>query len=653
VEIWDTLFSAVALLFALVTLGLLLWIGQSLYVQSSITRHLVGWKILTGKVWDIHRQDIGAYPFVYGTFISSIVAIVLAVPVGVSAAIFLSEIAPRWISTPVSFLIELLAAIPSVIYGLWGVLVLCPWLNDHVYTWLNVNFGSIPFFADFGGYPSTMLAAGVILAIMIMPFITSVSREVIRSVPQPQREAALGLGATRWEMIRTVLLKSARPGIIGSIMLALGRAIGETMAVVMVIGNSTTISMSLLQPGYTMPALLANEFNEAWTSRMHISALLEIAFILFVMTLMVNAVARLLILLTSRNVSIGGQNAAEHPVMARIREVFGVFLRIAAMLALTIVVLLQIVGDLRNYGSGGLLRPVELVVYLVFGVRLITALLRKRRFWNVWRKLNNGIVQIILGLTAALATFILGIILYYVSVQGAHYLTPSLFTKNELDGGMSNGMVGTIVLMGIASVFGIPFGLVGGIYLAEFGAGKMGAVLRFSADVLNGIPSVVIGMFAYAAFVIPTGHFSALAGGIALGIMMIPTIMRTTEEMLRLIPNSLREGSLGLGATRMGTIWKVILPAARGGIMTGIMLAIARIIGETAPLLFTAFGNQMVSWKLNGQISSMTMLIYRFAMDSDLKLNGMAWSGALVLLLMVLVLSIMARVLTRSRYSMK
>jgi phosphate transport system permease protein len=260
---------------------------------------------------------------------------------------------------------------------------------------------------------------------------------------------------------------------------------------------------------------------------------------------------------------------------------------------------------------------------------------------------------------AAVACALLVMLLFYVSSQGLRSLGPSFFlndaTKAPDDptSGFKNGILGTLLLVGLGGCIGIPMGVLGGIYLSEFGKGRLGGLVRFAADVLTGIPSVVIGMFAYAAFVLPVGHFSAAAGGAALGIMMVPIIMRTTEEMLRLVPVSLREGSLGLGATRVRTIWSVVLPAARGGIVTGILLSIARIAGETAPLLFTAFGNNYVSTKLSEPVASMTMMIYRYATSPSQVWIDLSWSGAFVLLMLVLILSIVARLATRTRYAMR
>jgi phosphate transport system permease protein len=207
-------------------------------------------------------------------------------------AIFLSELAPRWLERPFSFLVELLAAIPSIVYGLWGIFVLVPWLRQTLQPWLSSHFGYLPFFKG-PAYGFGMLAAGLILAVMVLPIIASISRDVLQAIPNLQREAALGLGATRWESTR-IILSSAKSGILGATLLGLGRAVGETMAVTMVIGNRSEISASLFSPGYSMASVIANEFAEA-SSSMYTSALIEIAFVLFVMTIVLNALARLVV----------------------------------------------------------------------------------------------------------------------------------------------------------------------------------------------------------------------------------------------------------------------------------------------------------------------------------------------------------------------
>ncbi len=284
------------------------------------------------------------------------------------------------------------------------------------------------------------------------------------------------------------------------------------------------------------------------------------------------------------------------------------------------------------------------------------------------RNLMNAVMLTLCGLGAALAILVLSLVLFFLLSKGFRSLHLSLFTRlpnhtDESQGGMSQSILGTLTLLGIASLLGLPLGILGGIYQVE-ARGPFAALVRFFTDVLNGIPSIVIGIFVYAAVVYPTARahpgtgFSAYAGGAALGILMIPTVMRTTEEILRLVPNALREASLGLGATRWRTMWSVVLPTARGGVITGVMLALARIAGETAPLLFTILGNEFLAthkWHgltlptANAPIDALPLRIYNYALAVDPAQNAMAWAGAVVLITMILVLSIAARFATRSR----
>jgi phosphate transport system permease protein len=249
---------------------------------------------VTSTDWDPVNGQFGALPFIFGTLASSLLALVIAVPLAVGLAIFLTELAPRWLAAPIGFGTELLAAIPSVVYGLWGIFVLVPWLREHVQQPLANGVGErVGFFAG-PAYGVSIMAGGVILAIMIVPFISAVSREVLAAVPVAQREAALALGATRWEMTWQVVLPYALPGIIGATILGLGRALGETMAITMVIGNRPDIPTSLFAPGYTMASVLANEFSEA-SADLHLAALMEIGLLLFGITILVNSVARFLV----------------------------------------------------------------------------------------------------------------------------------------------------------------------------------------------------------------------------------------------------------------------------------------------------------------------------------------------------------------------
>lgn len=301
----DSIFRGVTIFFAFSIIMILLLMLYEMTRGSMPTIHKFGMNFIKSSNWDAVNGNFGALPFIYGSVVSSVLAILLATPLSVGAALFLTEIAPKKVGGVIASLAELLAAIPSVIYGLWGILVMTPWLQTTVEPYLSDHFGSIPFFQG-APYGVSMLAAVLILMIMIVPIVTSITREVLRAVPQDQREAAIALGATRWEMIRMAVLPYGRSGILGSVILGLGRAIGETMAVTMVIGNTPQISLSLLNPAYTMPSVIANEFAEA-SSKMHSAALMEIGLILLAVTLVINILARLLVWSVTRGE--GGQGA--------------------------------------------------------------------------------------------------------------------------------------------------------------------------------------------------------------------------------------------------------------------------------------------------------------------------------------------------------
>jgi phosphate transport system permease protein len=294
----DEIARLVTLLFALSTVLLTLLLVEKLWSQSARARDTFGWTFLISRVWDPVAGQFGALPFVYGTLVTSLVGLVIAVPLGLGAAIFLAELAPRRISDGLTFLIDLLAAVPSVIYGLLGIFVVVPLMRTVVQPALKSVLGFIPLFQG-PAYGIGFLTGGTVLAVMIVPYIISVSREVLLGVPVEQREAALALGATRWEATWKAVVPYARAGLLGSIFLALARALGETMAVTMVIGNNPNISASLFAPGYSIAAVLANEFSEA-TGELYLSALMELALVLFLVTFILNGLARILIVLTAR-----------------------------------------------------------------------------------------------------------------------------------------------------------------------------------------------------------------------------------------------------------------------------------------------------------------------------------------------------------------
>jgi phosphate transport system permease protein len=299
----DFIFKAMTVLFAFSILVILLLMIVEMTGESFPAIRKFGWKFVSGRDWDAVQGSFGALPYIWGSVVSSLLALLLATPLSVGTAILITEIVPRKIGGVVAAVVELLAAIPSVIYGLWGVLVMAPWLQKTVQPFLSERLGFLPFFQG-APYGVSMLAAVFILMIMVVPIITSITKEVLLAVPQSQKEAAIALGATRWEMIRMAVLPYGKSGILGAVILGLGRAIGETMAVTMVIGNSPQISLSLLSPAYTMPSVIANEFAET-TSELHASALMEIGLILLVVTLVINILARFLLWSVTRGTKGG------------------------------------------------------------------------------------------------------------------------------------------------------------------------------------------------------------------------------------------------------------------------------------------------------------------------------------------------------------
>jgi phosphate transport system permease protein len=294
----DTIAHAITFVFAASILLLTALLIYQLWIHSGPSRAKFGWHFFYTSTWDPIFGNFGAWPFIYGTLVTTVVSLFIAVPLGVGAAIFLSELAPPKISKNLSFVIDLLAAVPSVIYGLLAVFTLVPLMRTTIEPFLKKTLGFLPLFKG-PAYGVGFLTASIVLAIMIVPYIISVSREVLLAVPQDQREASLGLGATKWETTWKIVVSYAKGGIMGSVFLSMARALGETMAVTMVIGNQPKVSASLLAPGYSIASVIANEFAEA-AGDLHLSALIELGLVLLALTLVLNGLARLLIIATAR-----------------------------------------------------------------------------------------------------------------------------------------------------------------------------------------------------------------------------------------------------------------------------------------------------------------------------------------------------------------
>ncbi|HEV3203315.1 MAG TPA: phosphate ABC transporter permease subunit PstC [Gemmataceae bacterium] len=577
--------------------------------KSWLAIQMLGGSFFAGITWDpVHRQ-FEALGFVYGTLTTSAIAMLIAVPLGVGTAAFLSEIAPVWLRRPGSFLVEMLAAVPSVVYGFWGIFVLGPLLHKII-----IALGG----PDQGGLG--ILPAGLILSIMIVPYIAAVSHDVCRAVPRSQREGALALGSTRWQMIWSVVLPYARPGIIGGCFLALGRALGETMAVTMLIGNRTNIDLSPFALGNSIASVIANEFTEA-TYDLYLSALVELGLLLLLVSVIVNSLARLLI---RRVTHIGKVKPLRHP---------------------NIEIQISRSKSIEKYDSQNLKPPARPSGSYPFRV---SSWFRISPPWI--NRLMTGVLGLSLVITVGPLFFILGhLIFQWIEALNWDFFVNLPGPVGEKGGGMANALYGSLLLVGLATLFAVPIGLLAAIYLAEYRSDRLGPLVRFIGELLAGVPSIVIGIFAYYIVVKPLGHFSGWAGAFALGIMMIPIVMRASEEALKLVPDSIRNASYALGATQYQTVLRVVVPAALPAIITAVFLSIARVGGETAPLLFTASSNQYWPSSPNDFTPSLPVYIFNYAMSPYPDWHRQAWAAALVLIVAVMVLNFGIRFLTGKR----
>jgi phosphate transport system permease protein len=590
--------AVVIIMLAVLLVAILAW-------QAWLAIRDIGSRFFTQTTWDPVHRIFGCLAFVYGTIATSLIAMLLAVPLGIATAAFLSEIAPGWLRRPASFLVEMLAAIPSVVYGFWGLYVLCPYLQKAI-TWLGGP--------NTGG--SGLLPAGIVLAIMIVPYVAAVGYDVCQAVPSAQRAGALALGATRWQMIWRVVLPYARPGLVGGCFLALGRALGETMAVTMLIGNQPEIALSPFAMGDSIASVIANQFTEA-TYDLYLSALVELGLVLLLVNVIVNTLARILIWRVGR-VRTGG-----------------IFLKAVRLAGLGKTPRQDVDRETTSPQGAPARRS------------------RVRPSGSVARWVNR-LMTGVLGLALLLTVGSLFVILGYLLYRGTGALNWDFFVNlpapvGEEGGGMANALYGSAMLVGLATLFAVPIGVLAAIYLAEYRSDWLGPTVRFIGELLGGVPSIVIGIFGYALVVRPLGHFSGWAGAFALGVIMVPIVMRGSEEALRLVPRSIRDASYALGASQYQTVLRVIVPAALPAIITAGFLAIARIGGETAPLLLTASSNTDYPMSPNDFTPSLPVYIFEYAKSGDPDWNRQAWAAALVLLAAVMVLNVGIRLLTGKR----
>jgi len=578
--------------------------GLSIFTRVGVAEFLLG------TSWTPTAADpsYGIFPLIVGTILVMIGSMIIAIPLSLGCAIYIAELATPRMKNILKPVIELLAGIPSVVYGFFGLIV----LTDFIRVAFDLPTGE------------TWLAASVLLGIMALPTIISVSEDAISSVPHEYREGSLAIGATRWQTISRVIVPAALSGIAAAIILGIGRAIGETMAVLMVAGNAAIIPdpiWNILSPVRTLTGTLGIEMGEVAVGSEHYSALFGIAVVLLVITLVVNLSA-VAILRHLREGSTG--RSGKEPLLSHgTREKISRILAAALLLAVALFLFVAL--------------PAWAAVLLLAAAGA--------GYW-VWHRLPECRIETIaFGLVTAAALIVLAIlviILQDIVIHGLPAISWEFLTGAPRDlgraGGIFPAIAGTLYLVAGAILIALPIGVGAAIYLVEYtGEGRITRLIRTGVDLLNGTPSIVFGLFGFAFIVLYLDvGVSLIAGQVTLALMVLPTVIRTTEESLKNIPRSLREGSLALGATQWQTIRSVVLPPAIPGIVTGAILSIGRAAGETAPIMFTAvvFSSRFLPASLTQPVMALPYHLYILATNvPDASTNK--YGTALVLLLLV------------------
>ena len=605
---------------ALGTVGVLVAIALLLAEYSGAAVRRFGLGFLTGIHWNISAGLFGAGPAVIGTLLTSAIALLLGVPVALGVAVFTSEVAPRGLRPVLAYLVDLGAMVPSVVYGFWGLIVLVPFMATEVEPTLSRwtdGAGGL-----FGGHPlgESVLTAGVILAVMIIPTVAALSREALRAVPRERRDAALGLGATRWEATRIAVLGPAAPGILGAVILGLGRALGEAIAVVLVIGNAYRIPTSLFSPGSTIPSWIVNEFDSA--SGLGLSAMFELGLVLFGVSLAINIGARVFL------VGASGEGGPRRRWLLGRRRHRGRVRAAAAPVGAT---------------------PAWWPRVLARRPRRVSD--RQSAYW---------LIVLLLAGSVVVAVYPMFSLTRLAVDNGGPVVThPAFYTeplppeclRNCSLGGIAPAIQGTFLLIGLAAAIGIPVGVLTGIYLSEYGRNRLGRAVGVLIDSMIGIPSLLVGVFVFAVLLryARVDVYTILAGGIALSILMIPIVARTTDTALRTVSTGVRESALALGFPRHRITLRVVLGSARSAIVTGCILALGRAAGETAALLFTVGWTTYGFSGWNQPVAAMAPFIYE-ALTVGATPNWVtdAWGAALLLLLIMLGVTLAARLTLRT-----
>jgi phosphate transport system permease protein len=622
------------------TAGVLLLIAALVYfliLDSWLSLSQFGASFFTGSTWDAVHGVFGAGPLIAGTLLTSGLALLIAVPISLGVAIFLSEVAPPRVRRPLVYAVDLSAAVPSIVYGFWAYIVLVPLMQSTIEPGLGFLTGDrFPFGPATPGY--NVLTATIVLTVMIIPTIAAISRESLRAVPRIHRESALSLGATRWETTRLGVLRAARGGIAAGIILGLGRALGETIAVVMVIGNIFILPGTLFSPGSTLATWIVNNFSQSQPG-IERSAVVELALILLAITLVVNVIARLLFR------QIGATSEEGAPTRRRLR-----LHRPPHHLPES--------RDTDPPGKDGKespsRAPAQSTTAYAWRRRALQEAPRRIRRRRV---LEWAFVVITAAcVVAALAPFA-SVLFTAAQYGGRVVLLPSFYTSLPPPGcnpqpgftcptgGIGPEIQGTAIMLGIGGLIAVPAGLLAGVYLSEYGRNRFARVVSFLADVMTGVPTIILGVFVYGLFLYfdHNAALSALSGGVALGVLMLPIATRASEEALRTVPSSLREAALALGFPRHRVTLRVVLGCSRSALVTGMLLAASRAAGDTATLLLTAGGSNFWFQNLNTQTAAITPFIFANFGSNYTNLQTAAWGAALVLLALMLVISLVSR----------
>ncbi|MBS2533936.1 phosphate ABC transporter permease subunit PstC [Catenulispora sp. NF23] len=585
----------------------------------------------------------------WGTLVTSVIAIVIAAPVAIGVALFISQYAPRRLAQVLGYIIDLLAAVPSIIYGLWGILFLVPHMQGASQVVGDV-LGWIPIFNTNGPLGRSVFTAGVILSIMILPIIAAISREIFLQTPREQVEAAYALGATRWEMIKLAVLPYGRRGVGSAIVLGFGRALGETVAVAMVLSTTYNFVTKWLQSGgNTIAANIALQFGSAF--KIGQGALIASGLVLFVVTFLVNLLARRI---TGRadipkderwsllSVFRPGRRTAAHMESSYDANAADVPDREGTLQAR------DQAPEVAADDTAGRARPHRAAHGAVGDTMLVSPSLPRRIRSTFAGGMTVG--------TFVLALLPLISILWLVVNNGRHAMSPSFLTHSlrniddsQFGGGVYHAIIGTLEQSGLATLIAVPIGILVAVYLVEYGRGALATAVTFFVDVMMGLPSIVAGLFILSMWILGLGqHANGFAGALALTILMLPVVIRSSEEMLKLVPDSLREASYALGVPKWKTITKIVIPTALPGIVTGVMLGVARVMGETAPILLVVGYIQNINVNpFSGDEGQATLptVIYNTYTSPEHASNDRTWAAAFLLIVIIMVLNIIARLI--------